>query len=119
MHRAGLAMLTGTDSPIAPSPPGVALHDELGLLVQAGLTPLAALRAATVEPARYFSATDSLGSVAAGKVADLLVLDADPTVEIRNARRIHVVLADGRVYDSAARSAMIDGVKQAARGAKP
>jgi len=119
MHRAGIPLLTGTDSPIAPSPPGAALHDELELLVQAGLTATAALRSATVEPARYFAATDSLGKVAAGQVADLVVLDADPTVNIRNVRRIHVVLADGRVYDAAARAALIDGVRRAARGTTP
>ena len=68
---------------------------------------------------RYFAAADSLGKVAAGQVADLVVLDADPTVDIRNVRRIHVVLADGRVYDAAARAALIDGVKRAARGTTP
>jgi hypothetical protein len=48
-----------------------------------------------------------------------VVLDADPTVNIRNVRRIHVVVADGRVYDAAARAMLIDGVKRAARGASP
>jgi hypothetical protein len=118
MHRAGIPMLTGTDSPIAPSPPGTAVHDELDLLVRAGLSPLAALRAATVEPARYLAATDSLGSITPGKVADLLVLDADPTVDIRNSRRIHVVLADGRVYDAAARAAIVDAVRQSAAASR-
>jgi hypothetical protein len=61
MHRAGIPLLTGTDSPIAPSPPGAALHDELELLVQAGLSASDALRSATVEPVRYLAATDSLG----------------------------------------------------------
>jgi Amidohydrolase family len=116
MHRSGIAILAGTDAPIAPSPPGVALHDELELLVRAGLTPLEALHAATIEPARYFAATDSLGSVAAGKLADLVVLDADPLRDIRNVRRIHMVVADGRIYDAEARSVLLDGVKQAARG---
>ena len=115
MHEAGIAILAGTDAPIAPSPPGVSLHDELELLVRAGLSPLDALRAATIEPARYFAATDSLGSIAAGKLADLVVLDADPVRDVRNVRRIHMVVADGRVYDAQARSALLDGVKRAAR----
>jgi hypothetical protein len=119
MHHAGIPLLTGTDSPIAPSPPGAALHDELELLVQAGLSATDALRSATVEPVRYLAATDSLGKVAAGHLADFVVLDADPTVDIRNIRRIHVVVADGRVYDAAARAMLIDGVKRAARGALP
>lgn len=115
MSRQGVALLAGTDSPIAPSPPGMALHDELELFVRAGLSPLAALRTATLEPARYFAATDSLGSVAAGKLADLVVLDGDPLADIRNTRRIFMVLADGRVYDRAARESLIAGVKQAAK----
>ncbi|HJU74255.1 MAG TPA: amidohydrolase family protein [Gemmatimonadaceae bacterium] len=114
MHRAGIAMLTGSDSPGAPSPPGVSLHDELELFVQAGLTPLAALRSATVEPARYFMATDSLGRIAAGHVADMVLLDGDPIADIRNTRRIHAVLADGRVYDASTRAALIANVKRAA-----
>lgn len=118
MHRAGIAMLVGTDSPVAPAPPGTAVHDELELLVRAGLSPLAALRAATVEPARYFAATDSLGSVAPGRIADLLLLDADPTADIRNTRRIRVVLADGRVYDGAARAAIVDAVKRSAAASR-
>jgi hypothetical protein len=119
MHRAGIPILAGTDSPIAPSPPGAALYDELELLVQSGLTPTAALRTATVEPARYFAATDSLGKVAAGQIADLVVLDADPTVDIRNVRRVHLVIADGRAYDAQACAALIDGVKRAAKGMAP
>jgi imidazolonepropionase-like amidohydrolase len=114
MRREGIALLAGTDSPIAPSPPGLALHDELELLVKGGLTPLDALRSATIEPARYLAATDSLGSIAPGKVADLIVLDADPTADVRNARRIHLVLAHGVAFDSTARAAMIASVKHTA-----
>ncbi|MEW5918902.1 MAG: amidohydrolase family protein, partial [Gemmatimonadota bacterium] len=114
MRREGIAILAGTDSPIAPSPPGLALHDELELLVKGGLTPLDALRSATIEPARYFAATDSLGSVAPGNVADLIVLDADPTADIRNTRRIHLVMANGALFDSAGRAAIIADVKRMA-----
>jgi len=116
MSRQRVALLAGTDSPIAPSPPGAALHDELELFVRAGLSPIAALRTATYEPVRYFAATDSLGSIAAGKLADLVVLDGDPLADIRNTRRIFLVVANGRVYDAGARAALIAAVKQAAKG---
>lgn len=115
MHRAGIPLLTGSDSPIAPSPPGASLHDELELLVRAGLTPLAALRSATLEAARYLSATDSLGSVAAGKVADFVVLDGDALADIGNTRRIHMVVADGRVFDAVALTSLIERVRQTAK----
>lgn len=87
-------------------------------MVRAGLSPIAALRTATSEPAGYFAATDSLGSVAAGKVADLVVLDADPLADTRNTRRIFLVVANGRVYDAEARAALIAGVKRAAKGSQ-
>jgi imidazolonepropionase-like amidohydrolase len=69
------------------------------LFVQAGLTPLAALQAATIAPARFFHATDSLGTVAPGQVADLVVLDANPLDDIANTRRIHAVIAHGVLRD--------------------
>jgi hypothetical protein len=112
LHRAGVPILAGTDAPLPPSYPGRGVHDELALLVRAGLTPMAALRTATWEPARYLAATDSLGRVAAGMVADLVVLDADPRDDIANTRRIHLVIARGRVYDAAARRAMYAQAKR-------
>jgi hypothetical protein len=107
LARAGVPLLTGTDTPIAPALPGEAVHDELALLVRAGLTPLQALRAATWEPAQYLQATDSLGVVAPGKRADLVVLDANPLADIANSRKIHAVLANGRAYNRAALAALI------------
>jgi imidazolonepropionase-like amidohydrolase len=98
--RAGVAVMPGTDAPLRNSPPGFGLHLELELFVRGGMTPAAALRAATYEPARYFSALDSLGSVAMGKVADLVLLDADPRVDIRNARLVTAVVANGRLIGS-------------------
>lgn len=62
MHRAGVLVLAGTDAPLRNSPPGFGLHQELALLVRAGLPPFAVLRAATLEPARYFGMQDSLGT---------------------------------------------------------
>jgi imidazolonepropionase-like amidohydrolase len=108
MHRAGVRVLAGTDAPLRNSPPGFGLHEELSLLVQGGLTPMEALRAATLAPAEYLGLADSLGTVATGKLADLILLDADPLADIRNTRRIAVVVADGRLIDSAARTRLLE-----------
>jgi hypothetical protein len=116
LRDAGVPLLTGTDAPLRASPPGFAIHDELAFLVRAGLAPMEALRAATWEPARYLAGTDSLGAVAAGRVADLVLLDADPLADIANTRRIAAVVAGGRVYDARAREALLAGVRRAARG---
>jgi imidazolonepropionase-like amidohydrolase len=97
MHRAGVVLLAGTDAPLRNSPPGFGLHEELALLVRAGLSPFAALRAATLEPARFFGMEDSLGTVAPGRLADLVLLDASPLSDIRNVRKIRAVLQQGRV----------------------
>lgn len=65
--------------------------------MRAGLTPLEALQAATRNPAEYLNAADSLGTIEVGKVADLIILDADPLTDIRNTRRIHTVIVSGCV----------------------
>jgi len=100
MHRAGVPVLAGTDGPMAASVPGFSLHDELRLLVkEAGFTPAEALRAATFNPAVFLGKEAEMGSVEAGKVADLVLLEADPLKDIENVRRIATVIADGRVFD--------------------
>ncbi len=106
MQRAGVPILAASDTPNLYAAPGSSLHDELGLMVRAGLSPLDAIRTATIRPAEFLSATDSLGTVAAGKVADFLVLDADPTADIANTRRIAMVVARGRPFDRRALDAM-------------
>jgi imidazolonepropionase-like amidohydrolase len=78
--------------------PGQSLHEELALLVEAGLTPLEALRTATVNPARVLGMADSLGTIEADKLADLVLLDANPLADITNTRRIRAVVANGRLY---------------------
>jgi len=97
MRRAGVHVLTGTDAPLRNSPPGFGLHEELTMLVRGGMSPFDALRSATWEPASYLGMLDSLGTVATGKVADLVLLDANPLVDIRNTRRIAAVIVNGRV----------------------
>lgn len=95
----GVGLLVGTDFGNPFVIPGVGLHDELELLVEAGLTPPQALRAATLNPALALGATDSLGSVAPRRLADLVLLAADPLVDIRNTRRIDGVALNGRYLD--------------------
>ena len=98
MHRAGVSILTGTDAPLRNSPPGFGLHEEFLLLTRGGMTPFEVLRAATLEPARYFGMVDSAGTIAPGKLADLVLLDANPLRDIRNTRRIVAVMANGRLF---------------------
>ncbi|HEV7838511.1 MAG TPA: amidohydrolase family protein, partial [Gemmatimonadaceae bacterium] len=112
LRDAGVRLLAGTDMPQAFVYPGFSLHDELDLLVRSGLTPLEALRTATYNPADYLGALDSLGTVSKGKVADLVLLDANPLVDIRNTRRISVVIANGRLFDAAARARALSRVKR-------
>lgn len=107
LYRAGVPILAGTDAGNPYVLYGFGLHQELALLVRAGLTPLAALQAATINPAVFLGATDSLGTVALGKRADLVLLDADPLADIENTTRIRAVLADGRYYDRPALDALL------------
>ena len=107
MNKAGVPLLAGTDNNNPFVVPGFDLHDELELFVAAGLTPLEALRTATVNPAKYLDATDRFGSVKNGMTADLLLLDGDPTADIRNTRRIFAVITNGNVLDRAALDNML------------
>ena len=110
-HGAGVKVMVGTDVFDTMVFPGFSYHDELEHLHAAGLSPLAILRAATHRGAEFLGKTAEYGSIAAGKVADLIVLDADPLGDIRNSRQISIVLFNGRVFDRADLDAMIDGVE--------
>jgi predicted amidohydrolase YtcJ len=105
-----LVLLAATDVDIPLGVPGLSLHEELATLVEAGLTPLEALRAATLDPARVLGLADSLGKVESGKLADLVLLDANPLEDIRNTRRIRAVVADGRLYRRADLDRLLAGV---------
>jgi imidazolonepropionase-like amidohydrolase len=109
MYRAGVGILPGTDAPLRNSPPGFGLHLELELLARAGLSPFEVLRVVTLDPARYLGALDSLGAVAPGKVADLVLLTADPLADVRNLRAIQAVMANGRLFDGRARAGLLRG----------
>ena len=110
-HSAGVRIMVGSDYIV----PGLDVHRELQELVKAGLTPREALAAATIIPAEYAIATERYGDVSAGKVADLLLLDADPLVDIRNTRSIDTVVFNGAIYDHDAIAAIKRQVKANAR----
>lgn len=97
LGRVGANILVGTDFGAPFVFPGASVHEEMGLLVQSGLTPLQALRAATINPARALGLADALGTVEAGKLADLVLLDANPLDRISNTRAIRAVVLGGRV----------------------
>jgi imidazolonepropionase-like amidohydrolase len=100
--RGGVQLLAGTDSlGLGKMIPGVSLHRELELLCESGLTPLEALRAATLTAARALRKEADLGSIKAGKFADLVILDSDPLISISNTQKIHRVIKGGRFYESA------------------
>jgi imidazolonepropionase-like amidohydrolase len=96
--EAGVTLLAGTDVGVPLQVPGTGLHEELVRLVEAGLTPLSALQTATLNPARVLGLADSLGTVEAGKLADLVLLDGNPVEDIRNTQRIRAVVANGRLF---------------------
>ena len=95
-HQAGVRMMAGTDAPIPGVLPGFSLHDELRLLVAAGLTPYEALRTATANPAEFLGRSGEFGVVTAGARADLLLLDANPLLDVGNATRRAGVMVRGR-----------------------
>ncbi len=99
LPAAGVGIMAGTDTPIAFLTPGFSLHEELRLLVNSGLSPIQALEAATVQPAEYFNMQDELGTIEVGKIADLLLLDANPLDQIENTQRIRAVIKDGHWHD--------------------
>jgi imidazolonepropionase-like amidohydrolase len=97
--RHGVEIVAGTDHILGATDSIANIHRELELLVESGLTPLAALSAATRNGARALGLSERYGTIEKGKIADLVVLDADPTVAIGNTRRVQMVIKDGRVFD--------------------
>jgi imidazolonepropionase-like amidohydrolase len=98
LRRAGVRFLAGTDMGVRGVFPGLSIHDELVLLTEAGLTPLEALQAATTNAVASLGIQDRAGAVARGKAADLVLLGADPLVDIRATTAIRAVIADGRLF---------------------
>jgi imidazolonepropionase-like amidohydrolase len=111
LRRERIGILAGTDLPNPCLAPGFSLHDELQALVHSGFTPREALAAATINPAAFLGLTDSLGTIAKGKAADLVLLDADPLVDIANTTRIRAVIANGRPFVRAELDALLAQAK--------
>jgi Tol biopolymer transport system component len=107
LHRAGVTLGAGSDVPLAPVPS--VMHWELEELVAAGLSPMDALLAATSGAARILGAEAEIGTLEVGKRADLLLLYADPLEDIRNTRRIRMVIQGGHIVD---RDALIDWARR-------
>lgn len=97
LHQAGVPIVAGTDQTV----PGHSLHRELELYVQAGFTPLEAIQAATLIPARVMNRDKELGTIEVGKRADFVVVEGDPLADIRALRRVTIVVAGGKAYDPA------------------
>jgi len=115
MHRAGVPFMTGTDLSGAYIFAGFSVHHEMELFVQAGFTPLEALQAATRNPAIFLGLGESLGTIAKGKVANLVLLDADPLQEIRNTRQINAVVLNGKYLPKETLQRMLEKVELAAK----
>ena len=115
MQQAGVNLLAGTDvfNPLVF--PGFSLHDELALLVGAGLTPAEAIRTATINPARYLGKQASQGTVQAGRVADLVLLDGNPLQDITMTTKIGAVIAGGRLFDRTAIDRMLQDAEALSR----
>jgi hypothetical protein len=114
MHRAGVGIIAGTDAPSAYCFPGFGLHDELALLVEAGLSPMEALQASTKEAARFMGQLDRWGTIEPGKIADLVLLDHDPLADIHNSRSIRSVVLGGKLMPRAALDAILTQAEAAA-----
>ena len=115
MRRAGVSILAGTDPPTRDVFPGFSLHDELGLLVRAGLTPLEAIQAATLNAAKCLGLSDSYGTVEKGKFADLVLLEADPLAAIANTQKIAAVIVAGKFLPEAALQEMLAQTEEAVK----
>jgi hypothetical protein len=112
MFRAGVPLMAGTDAMNPYCFPGFSLHDELALLVESGLTPLAALQVATINPAKFLGRTAELGTVEPGRAANLVLLRADPLADIHNTTQIEAVWLQGKYFDRSALSQMLEHAKQ-------
>jgi imidazolonepropionase-like amidohydrolase len=117
LHEHGVGFLAGTDTPAGVYVfPGFSLHEELQRFVAAGFTPLEALRTATLNPARFFGMESQLGTIEEGKLADVVLLSANPLADIGNTREISAVVANGHYFSRKELDGMLEGVEAAARG---
>jgi imidazolonepropionase-like amidohydrolase len=116
LHKAGVPFLAGTDTPPGVYVfPGYSLHEELQRFVAAGFTPLEALQTATLNPVRFLGLDEQLGTIEKGKLADLVLLNANPLEDIRNTQKIAAVIVNGHYYSGKDLEKMLAGVEAAAR----
>ena len=113
MHRAGVPFLAGTDIGSAYLIPGFSLHSELTDLVEAGFTPLQALQSATRDAARFSGQEKDWGTVQKCKLADLVLLNANPLENIGNTRQISAVVVNGKMLDRRTLDTMLDKIQTA------
>jgi imidazolonepropionase-like amidohydrolase len=114
LKQAGVGIIAGTDTPSPFVAPGFSLADELELYVKAGLSPMDAIRTATYNPALFLGREKDLGTIEPGKLADMVLLDANPLDDIRNIRKIFALVYDGAYYDRGALDAMLGKVERLA-----
>lgn len=114
-HTAGVAVMAGSDAIDAYVPHGFGLHDELALMVKAGLTPLDALRAATIVPARHAGMLAAVGDIKPGKAADIVLLSRNPLADIAHAQAIDSVIVNGQLHQRAELDGMLEFVARQAR----
>lgn len=113
MHRIGVEFMAGTDTPNLWGMPGPSLHEELSLLVLAGFTPMEALQSATRNPAKYLGLLDSLGTIEEGKIANLVLLAANPLESITNTRRVSAVVVRGELISESELKLFRAGIRAA------
>jgi imidazolonepropionase-like amidohydrolase len=114
-HRDGVSILGGTDAGGPPFViPGFDLHNELAALVDAGFTPMEALQSVTLDAAQFLGRTDDFGTVANGKSADLVLLDANPLDDIHNTQKIRAVVVQGKYLDRAALDVLLAHARESA-----
>jgi imidazolonepropionase-like amidohydrolase len=116
MNAAGVRVMAGTDTTAPFIFPGSSLHEELALLVQAGLTPMQALQAATKLPAEFLARQQTQGTIEPGRIADLLLLDANPLEDIHNTERIRAVVFRGKLLDRSALDELLTKEVKFAKG---
>ena len=98
MHKAGVQIMAGSDFSDWGTVPGIDLHNELALLVEAGFTPLEALQSATLNPAKFLGKTDGFGTIQVGRTADLVLVDMNPLEDISHTRKIHALVLRGKFF---------------------
>ena len=107
MHQSGVPIGAGTDTPIGFAAPGYSLHSELEMLVRAGLSPLEALRSATLRPAEFFGLEGEMGTIEPGRMADLVLLAGNPLDDITQTRTVQAVVTKGQLLDRSELDALV------------